>query len=455
MLGGTPQLLVKDIDSTPSFSPDGKRFVFVRANDPDPGKYHILIANAEGGDENSIVAGAMANSMLGPVWSPDGKSIAAVELHPTSDALSAIVLVDPSNGSQRTIYKWTDSVPPELAWLPDGKNLAMVFATPESNFSLQQVGLLTPQDGKFRPITADTNDYATLSVSSDGATIATIMRQSQRDVYVSSGQKPDYSDARQVTSGDLVRVVSWMPGAKLVMEQDAAIRLLSLDTGAKTGMASDKESGALQPYGCSDGHIVFSRPMLKTHSMGIWRSDADGTGLRQLTEGKIDQYPSCSPDAKTVYYMDSTSRLYMKVPIDGGKPEPVVNVLAEFRGGLDVARDGKTILLGTYDFKAQRPAISLVSLDSGQIQQTLQYDSRHSGQLRFSPDGKGIVYPVREKGVDNLWLQPIAGGVGRQITNFSSLKIYSYQWSLDGKGLALVRGDSPSDLVLIQDAQKK
>jgi Tol biopolymer transport system component len=62
---------------------------------------------------------------------------------------------------------------------------------------------------------------------------------------------------------------------------------------------------------------------------------------------------------------------------------------------------------------------------------------------------------VREKGVDNLWLQPLDGGAGRQLTNFSSLKIYSYQWSLDGKNLALVRGDSPSDLVLIQDSRIK
>jgi serine/threonine protein kinase len=455
VLGGTPQLLVKDIDSTPSFSPDGRRFVFMRANDPDPGKYHVLIANAEGGDERSIVTGSMAAPMGDPVWSPDGKTVAAIEFRPTSDSLGDVVSVDPSNGSQRTVYELKGIAPSALAWLPDGKDLATIFSTAESKFRLQQVGLISPGDGKLRPITADTNDYATLSVSSDGATIATIMRQPQRDVYVSSGQKPDYSDAKQITSGDLVSVVSWMPGGKLVMEQDAAIRLLSLDSGAKTGMASDKESTALEPYGCGDGHIVFTRGSLKALSLNIWRTEADGTGLRQLTEGKSDRYPVCSPDARTVYYVDETANRYMKVAIDGGKPEPIPNVPAEPRGGIDIARDGKTMVLGTYDFKAQRPAIALLSLDSGQILHTLQYDSRHDGRLRFSADGKGIVYPIREKGVDNLWLQPLDGGPGRQVTNFTSLRIYSYQWSAEGKDLALVRGDSPTDLVLIQDSQKK
>ena len=63
VLGGTPQLLIKDVDTNPSFSHDGQRLVFLRANDPDPGKYHLIIANADGGDEKSIFSGPMANIM--------------------------------------------------------------------------------------------------------------------------------------------------------------------------------------------------------------------------------------------------------------------------------------------------------------------------------------------------------------------------------------------------------
>lgn len=55
VLGGNPQLLVKDIDSTPSFSPDGRSFVFLRANDPEPGKYYVLLANADGSSEKNIL----------------------------------------------------------------------------------------------------------------------------------------------------------------------------------------------------------------------------------------------------------------------------------------------------------------------------------------------------------------------------------------------------------------
>ncbi len=64
-----------------------------------------------------------------------------------------------------------------------------------------------------------------------------------------------------------------------------------------------------------------------------------------------------------------------------------------------------------------------------------------------------MVYPARENGVDNLWLQPIDGSKGRQLTNFSSERIYDFHWSFDGEQLAMVRGHTDADVVLIRDAR--
>jgi Tol biopolymer transport system component len=455
VLGGTPQLLVKDIDSNPSFSHDGQRFVFLRANDPDPGKYHLIIANADGGDEKSIFSGPMAHVAVDAAWSPDGKTVAAAIIDQTGDSLSSVITIDPETGKQRTISKPPFTFINKVSWLPDGSALAVIVQSADTNFNRQQVGLVSYPEGKFRPITADTNDYATLSVSSDGKTIATLMQQSVRDVYVSSGQKADYSDAKQITSGDPVPAISWAADGYLLVEQYPSIRVMNIDGEIKGEIGNERDSSAMQPSGCSDGHVVFARGMMKTRSVSVWRSEADGTGLRRVTEGKRDLYPMCSPDGKTIFYLDTVASVYMKVPIEGGKAERFSSVFAANAEGYDISRDGKTAVLGTYDFKAQRPNMALVSVESGKGLRTFEYDPRHHGLLRFGPDGKGIVYPIREKGVDNLWVQPLDGGPGRLLTNFTALKIYWYQWSPDGKSLALVRGDSPSDLVLIQDSQRK
>jgi len=463
VLGGTPQLVVKDVDTNPSFSPDGERMAFVRDNDPDPGKFHLIIANADGTNENSILTGPMNDTPLDQAWSPDGRTVIGIKIVQSNSAGSTVIAIDPKTGNQKVLPGPPYTILTSAAWLPDGNALAVAFSGVETNFDRQQIGLFTYPDGKFRPITADTNDYAagsigfstgTLSASSDGRTLATVMRQSLRDVYVSSGLKADYSDAHQITSGDPVPAVSWTRDGKLLTEQGSSIRLLDLDGSSKGEIAPEKDSVAVQPFGCSDGHVAFGRATLKTLSMSIWASEADGSGLRRLTQGKRDILPMCSPDGKMLYYVDSVNSAYMRVPIDGGTPERFSKEYSD-GAGYDITRDGKMAALGTYDFKAQKPTFALVSLPSGEPLRTLQYDLRHTGQLHFSPDGKGIVYPIREKGVDNLWLQPLDGGPGRQLTNFTSLKIYSYQWSADGKSLALVRGDSPSDLVLIQDAARK
>src|SRR6202034_4945326 len=101
----------------------------------------------------------------------------------------ALISIDPATGNQKTI-----SMPPsanitKASWLPNGKAMAVIFSAAETNFARQQIGLISYPDGKFRPITADANDYATLSVSSDGATIAPVRRASGRDVCGSSGQR--------------------------------------------------------------------------------------------------------------------------------------------------------------------------------------------------------------------------------------------------------------------------
>jgi eukaryotic-like serine/threonine-protein kinase len=452
VLGGNPQLLLKDIDSIPSFSPDAQRFVFVRANDPEPGKYFVLIANADGSNEKTILTGSMTVPLFGPVWSPDGKVIAALDYPLKEGEVTSLLAIDPVNGSQNTIYRSPEIIMWDQVWLPKGNGLAVIGSGPETSYRQKQIGIVSYPQAQFRPVTADTNDYSSLSVSSDGSTIASVMRQSARDVYVSTGGKADYSDAKQISSGELVWTVSWSGNDKILGEEDSTIKAMGLD-GAGNSLPSEKGTTPQNPRGCGDGLVVFTRTIGKTGTRNIWASAVDGTGLRQITTGKYEDMAACSPDGKWVFFIDQPHFAYMKVPVTGGTPEVWLKTSPESRGSFDVSSDGKLAVLGSYDFKLRKPTIVLSSLETGQPVKNFEFDPRHQGILRFSPDGKGFVYPIRDKGVDNLYLQPLDGSPGRQLTNFTSLKIYSYQWSPDGKNLVLVRGDSPSDLVLIKDAK--
>ena len=52
---------------------------------------------------------------------------------------------------------------------------------------------------------------------------------------------------------------------------------------------------------------------------------------------------------------------------------------------------------------------------------------------------------------DNLWLHPLDGSRGRQITNFPADAIQVFQFSLDGKTLGVMRTHVESDVVLLRD----
>jgi Tol biopolymer transport system component len=71
------------------------------------------------------------------------------------------------------------------------------------------------------------------------------------------------------------------------------------------------------------------------------------------------------------------------------------------------------------------------------------------------PDSKALVYPIRDNGVDNLWVQPVDGGLSHQLTHFTSTEpILAFEWSPDGKKLAIQRSQRMADVVLLHDSGK-
>jgi Tol biopolymer transport system component len=70
------------------------------------------------------------------------------------------------------------------------------------------------------------------------------------------------------------------------------------------------------------------------------------------------------------------------------------------------------------------------------------------------PGGRSIAYAVNKADVGNIWSQLIDGGKPKQITNFTSELIGWFDFSRDGKQIAVTRGTSTSDVVLISGIRK-
>ena len=127
---------------------------------------------------------------------------------------------------------------------------------------------------------------------------------------------------------------------------------------------------------------------------------------------------------------------------------------AVFDFGLAIAPDGKRLAFVTTGGTTEMVHhVALVPLDAGPEPQRrmLEPDPRVAGGPQFTPDGQALVYPIHENGTDNLWLQPLDGSHGHQITDFKSDTISSFKFSPDGKTLGLLRSHVESDAVLLRD----
>jgi Tol biopolymer transport system component len=148
---------------------------------------------------------------------------------------------------------------------------------------------------------------------------------------------------------------------------------------------------------------------------------------------------------------------------EGGsaKPEPVPasEVKGAFQAGrgMDISPDGKALAYLVEFINVSAGAgtakIALLDLATLNAPRILEVNQKISAGPQFTIDGKALAYPIRENGVDNVWIQPLDGSPGRQITKFDSEQILSFHWSPDGKNLGVLRGHTDSDVVLLKETK--
>ena len=460
VLGGTPQAVVHDVDSSITFSPDGLRMAFIRANDPEAGKYRLLSANLDGTDQKVLYVAPLAILARWLAWSPDGRRIAYPEFQP-ENALGGINLFDLRSGKLQTLT-FADKTVWEMAWAAaDG--LFVIYQQKGPNYSHRQIGFVSVPGSQFRPISRDTNSHATLSVSADGRTLATVQQKVVSNFYVLPGEGSATANVTPFLSdGEQIQSFHWTSDGGLFTTDGT--RLVRRDAQGKNSsqLISDPGSAILNISPCGSQHVVFPWAFANsTNSIGIWRVNADGSSPAKLADGQFDEAPVCSAHQNWVYYEPDRKQIW-RVPLDASaKPEPIPGSAiphAIFVGReLSVSPDGKTLayLVEALTSEAQSgiQKVALLDLDTLRSPRLLDVDPRISTAARFTADGKAIAYGIRQNGVDNIWMQPLNGSPGRQITHFDHEEILSFHWSSDGKSLGILRGHTDSDVVLLQESK--
>jgi len=455
VLGGSPVQVVRDIDTAPSFSPDGKHFAFLRGY-PDKGEVNLFVANADGSAERLLRAspGApSAEALLRPAWSPDGKTI--VHLLYEANNRHSLYAVSPEDGSARLLYSTYDDLGQPL-WLPVGD--ALLIAIRERGPSSRgQLYTLSYPGGEVRRLSNDLTNYdlSWLDISKDGSSLATIENNRTSDLWLLPNG--DSAKARQISAGGSpVDFITFFGKDGFVYRTDTGeIYSISSEGGMPTLIAgSERHIGFVS--GCGDGkHIVYQAA--ENDQTNVWRIDANGANPVQLAPAGWFAVPVCSLDGQWITYSGSRPTGPNLVSANTGTSPSAVPIPSPsgLLGLSWLSPDSKLLLYHWQDpgNLGKRVSMNIASVHGGPV--LYSFESPPGGGLSiWSPDGRAIDYWVTKGGVSDIWRQSLSSDPPKQLTHFPSGLINSFAWSTDGKSLAVARGTRIADIILLKSRTK-
>jgi Tol biopolymer transport system component len=180
----------------------------------------------------------------------------------------------------------------------------------------------------------------------------------------------------------------------------------------------------------------------------MWRADADGRNGAVIGPTASTRV-TLTADSKNVIYISSesgTQSMWIR-PIAGGPPRQVANVFAYYPAA---SPDGKSVAFVSVNEKNQA-VISVCSLPECSSRQTFATE-RGPTALQWTADGRGIAYSTP----GNIWVQPRDGGAQYQLTRFAEgdRRIEDFEWSRDGRRLAISRSKTTWDIVLFRSVPR-
>ena len=322
-LGGEPRKLFENLDSAVTFSPDGKQLAFVRRSEDEESQ--LMVANEDGSAARVIHATSGRRGFLTPpAWSPDGRTI-AIPRQFSSPQDRRLVAVSVASGEVKPIGSHTWSRIFRSAWLPDSRGLIAV-ASDVNSPDQSQIYEISYPGGEVRRITFDLYDYNGMGMTADGNSLVTVKNETHSSLWIglmSKGQSVEERVRPEVGGTD---GLDWTPDGRIVYTAFTATveNLASMDVngGGRKQLTDLRVEGErmMDPSVCGDGRHVVAVSNHGSNS-GLFRINADGSNLAQLTSGTSDGAPSCSPDGKWVIFQSKRSGTVTlwKVSIDGGE----------------------------------------------------------------------------------------------------------------------------------------
>jgi TolB protein len=269
---------------------------------------------------------------------------------------------------------------------------------------------------------------------------------------VSPDLKPENAKQVMPSTGDTWGF-AWTPDNRIVYVSnqtgDAEVWIMDADGSNARSLTSDRLY-KIVPVVSPDGrYIVYAS---SENGGSIARIDIDGSNKLEIFGGNGADNPDISPDGKWVIFnawIEGISRI-LRVPIDGGEPQILKDWALEPR----YSRDGTRIACFTPTEKTQFwNRLAIIPAEGGD--ELASFPTPPNTNITrgpiWTPDDKGITVVIAPGEKQELWLQPVDGSPGKQMTDVGVPGIARRDYSRDGKRIAIVRAQGFGNAIMITD----
>jgi len=459
-----PLLDEDDVFRDAKLSPDGRMIAYVS------GTGYVMLYSLQDGSKSLLSPNY--RSVSGPIWSPDGRSI-AFNFYLRASVGIAIVPVEGGAGrnifeAERPYYCYSFSPDGEKialylrqsgtyeiatvnlnngelqqltsppyeklfpAWSPDGATIAYVAYEDSCSARSSTIWLLPSAGGQPRELATFPEVITQLLWSPDGASLVALSTSYPGGLFLVSladGSAKLLSELREKTPG-------WFPDGQTLLTirtmDSFTIRAVSLEDKQTRLISDQKIDRTSHPAWLNNTEVAFIRENAASRNDGIWKISTVAGRSEQLPLDSTDSESNLalSPDRTQILFDNGYDDIYMQA-VAGGTLTNLTSHTSEQLEQPAWAPDGKQIVC------RHSSGLKVFALVSNKLVERKFFSGRYYSEPAWSPD-ETFGSPIAFYNDGSIYTISLDDSEPK----FAIQYAHSPAWSPDGRRLAYVRNSN-------------